>query len=365
MTRLSSVDHLPTAQDRAEYIDIASKLYRKTIAPLESRITGVELMLIAPDGELNLVAFAGLADGDGRYLIERAQVHYLSAGRDLMRLRYSLEPGRGLFALGNPEFGAAPVERPGAGGSRKDIEEDVETSRSGPSATRGGWLRAKPLAPLPGTEDEIRAITSRWEETTDEPTVVCLGSSASEGNVKLMAPGMRIVHLATHGYFLGTDLAEGSGPTAGDKSVILANPLLASGLYFAGADLEEDLPERRGSDDGILTAFEVSAMDFTGTELVVLSACETGLGRLTRGEGVYGLRRAFELAGARTVVSALWQVSDVMAADMLASLYTESGTSIPQRMREMQLSEINKARSNGLSDHPHTWAAFVAVGDWQ
>lgn len=367
MTQLSAIAHLPTARDRAEYIDIAHRLYRRVIAPVDDHLTGAELLLIAPDGELNLVAFAGLADSGGRYLIEKTRVHYLSAGRDLIRLRYSPEPGRGLFALGNPIYGASAAERLGAIVPREDGHENVEASGQEPVVKRGGGLRAEPLAPLPDSEREIHAITSRWESITDEPTVVCLGSTASEDNFKHAAPGMRIVHLATHGYFLGDPpvQGEGRGRGAAENRIVGANPLLASGLYFAGADAEEDLADTLRCDDGILTAFEVSAMNFAGTELVVLSACETGLGRLTRGEGVYGLRRAFELAGARTIVSALWQVSDVTTADMLANLYMESKTSIPQRMRDMQLSQINKARASGLTDHPHTWAAFVAVGDWQ
>jgi CHAT domain-containing protein len=119
-----------------------------------------------------------------------------------------------------------------------------------------------------------------------------------------------------------------------------------------------------GLEDGILTAYEVSAMDLTGTEMVVLSACETGLGRVEEGEGVYGLRRAFQMAGARTVISALWPVSDEETAGLMGDLYTRTGESIPETMRRIQLKRIEAIRAGNGPDHPYTWAGFIALGDW-
>ena len=120
-----------------------------------------------------------------------------------------------------------------------------------------------------------------------------------------------------------------------------------------------------GADDGVLTAYEVSAMDLKGTELVVLSACETGLGKVAEGEGVYGLRRAFQMAGARTVVSALWPVSDEATAEMMGRLYGRTDESLPDAMRRLKLGKISELRSGGGVDHPFTWGAFIAQGDWR
>jgi CHAT domain-containing protein len=106
-------------------------------------------------------------------------------------------------------------------------------------------------------------------------------------------------------------------------------------------------------------------MGLSGTEMVVLSACETGLGRVKEGEGVHGLRRAFEMAGARTVVSALWPVSDEATAEMMGRLYERHNESIPETMRKMQLERIEELRRRRLPDHPFTWAAFIALGDWR
>jgi CHAT domain-containing protein len=129
-------------------------------------------------------------------------------------------------------------------------------------------------------------------------------------------------------------------------------------VHGAGAD-------SAGLEDGVLSAYEVSAMNLEGTDLVVLSACETGLGEVRQGEGVYGLRRAFQMAGARTVVSALWPVSDKTTADMMGQLYALTEKSLPERIREAQLAQIEKLRSEGFADHPYNWAAFIALGDWK
>jgi CHAT domain-containing protein len=105
-------------------------------------------------------------------------------------------------------------------------------------------------------------------------------------------------------------------------------------------------------------------MDLQGVDIVVLSACETGLGRVEEGEGVYGLRRSFQLAGARTVISALWKVNDKITSTMMSLFYTKSDRIIPERMREMQLELIGKLRQHDLPDHPLNWAGFIAIGDW-
>ena len=111
------------------------------------------------------------------------------------------------------------------------------------------------------------------------------------------------------------------------------NPLLLSGLFLAGGNLHGQGADTAGLEDGILTAYEVSAMDFSGVELVVLSACETGLGMIQEGEGVYGLRRAFQMGGARTVISALWPVSDKWTTDLMSGLYNRQDQTLPDQIR--------------------------------
>jgi CHAT domain-containing protein len=223
------------------------------------------------------------------------------------------------------------------------------------------------VSPLPGTRKEVELISSNWKESIGEPLFAHFGREASEDVFKSEAPGKRVIHVATHGYYLeGT--CEPEQPKIGfesDIGFVGENPLLLSGLFFAGANLHGEVADSLGIDDGILTAYEVSAMDLSGTEMVVLSACETGLGKVEEGEGIYGLRRAFQMAGARTVISALWPVSDEATADMMSHLYEREDESIPETMHRIQMERIRELRKAGLPDHPYTWAGFIAIGDWR
>jgi CHAT domain-containing protein len=176
-----------------------------------------------------------------------------------------------------------------------------------------------------------------------------------------------VIHIATHGYYL-----QGACPHSGRISNAMAqskfygeNPLLQSGLLLAGANLHGAGADSLGAEDGILTALEVSTTDLRGTDLVVLSACETGLGKVEQGEGVYGLRRAFQMAGARTVVSSLWQVPDVETMKFMKELYAQKAATYPELLQKVMLTRINELRLRGLPTHPFTWGGFIAIGDWR
>jgi CHAT domain-containing protein len=291
----------------------------------------------------------------------------LSSGRDLVRLQDKLEPGHGLFALGDPDFNASASTRL----AESPASEDT-TAESAYYATRNirsgcGSLKDIVVKPLPGTRKEVQKITSQWKAFSNEPSLVYLGTDASEENFKAEAPGSRIIHLATHGYFI-EGACQPNLPQRGfdaEHGFVGENPLLLSGLLFAGANLHGQDADSALAEDGILTAYEVSAMELEGTEMVVLSACETGLGEVKEGEGVYGLRRAFQMAGARTVVSALWPVSDEVTADMMGQLYDNGDGSLPRTIRTIQLKQIAELRANSKVDHPFTWGAFIALGDWR
>lgn len=179
--------------------------------------------------------------------------------------------------------------------------------------------------------------------------------------------GKRVIHLVTHGYFLEGECQADAWPAdiTSDEGYVGEHPLLMSGLLLSGANLHGAGADSAGCDDGILTAYEVSALDLRGTDLVVLSACESGRGEHRAAEDVYGLRRAFQMAGVRTVVSALWPVSDRATAEMMARLYDLGEETLPERIRRMQLEKINDLRAGNEFDHPFTWGAFIAIGDWR
>jgi len=155
-----------------------------------------------------------------------------------------------------------------------------------------------------------------------------------------------------------------SGPA--NESRRSQNPLLISGLAFAGANVRA--PVREDRDTGILTAEEVAALDLHGIEWAVLSACDTGLGEIKAGEGVFGLRRAFQIAGVRTVIMSLWSVEDQGTRTWMRALYRErfqKGSSTADAVRNASVQVLQARRARGESTHPFYWAAFVAAGDWR
>jgi CHAT domain-containing protein len=224
------------------------------------------------------------------------------------------------------------------------------------SVTTGADLSEVYFAPLGGTAQEAQAIKSLFAEAT-----VLTDTQATESELKRVA-APRILHIATHGFFL-TDVAGSSSDASEIKtrairaSTKIENPLLRSGLALAGANLHKS-----GNDDGILTALEASGMNLWGTKLVTLSACDTGLGEIKNGEGVYGLRRAFVLAGTETLVMSLWPVSDYVTREIMTAYYRglKQGQGRGEALRQVQLSMLKQKGR----EHPFYWASFIQSGEW-
>ncbi|MCF8237906.1 MAG: CHAT domain-containing protein [Saprospiraceae bacterium] len=212
---------------------------------------------------------------------------------------------------------------------------------------------------LPGSLKEVKQVQSVLEAAGYHVSSFS-GYSASEDNFKLIEKtpvSPRIIHLATHGYFFEDhpEDEQDTGPTIQSSS----NPLMRSGLILAGGNhVWSGNSPVAGLEDGILTAFEICHMDLSGTELVVLSACETGLGEIAGSEGVYGLQRAFSMAGVRYIIMSLWQVPDHQTKDLMTAFYQNwlgSGMSIPVAFRMAQT-----AMRERFID-PYAWAGFVLL----
>ncbi len=365
---LAEKDHAPLKRDKSDYQIIADKLYTLLIAPVEKSISEGSLVLIAPDGALNLVSFAALIDGEGRYLIEKAPIHYLSAGRELARLNTPTAVGRGLLAMGDPDYDNGDnSETAVVSQTREETYASVAARTRGNERSSCEFFKGMKIDKLPWTRKEIESVGRSWQESQTGKVITLLGAKASEGGFKSLASGKRVIHLATHGYYISDEcgglVATGREPDLGQ--FVSENPLLQSGLFFAGANVRDSNDGQQATEDGVLTAAEVSALNLHGTALVVLSACETGLGKIEKGEGVYGLRRAFQTAGVRTVVSALWQVPDRETAAFMAALYASGYRSLSDKMREIQIKRIRELRSGRLADHPYSWGAFIAIGAWR
>ncbi|MDH3892305.1 MAG: CHAT domain-containing protein [candidate division Zixibacteria bacterium] len=354
-------------EDRESYLTIARQLYLSVWQPVQSEVADQQLMIIAPDGALNMISFAGLVDDTDRYLVEGHAIHYLSCGRDLIRLDHESPSGSGLFAMADPDFDASVAQRTVSPETQKQQPTEPVPGHNWNLRSGNGKFRDVLLAPLPATRTEIEQVVSVWRDFTEEPFETFLGPEASERRFKAGAPGHRVIHIATHGYFVPSRIGRLPTVDHDDATIGLTdfNPLLRSGLFLAGANLLGAGIDSTGAEDGVLTAYEVSSMNLVGTDMVVLSACETGLGKVLQGEGVYGLRRVFQLAGARTVISALWPLSDKVTAEIAGGLYDRQDQSLPEKLRSLQLKRIQQLRERGLPDHPVSWAGLIAVGDWR
>jgi CHAT domain-containing protein/Tfp pilus assembly protein PilF len=305
-------------------------LYTLLIQPLEAALgSSCTQLIVSPDGELNHVPFAALRtpEPDGDYLIERMTVSYVASGRDLLRNDRREPSTLDLLVIASPDFNGRGEDDTTNQGRRK-------TGRQKPV------LR---FSPLPATAEEAYRIAALLSGSRR----LLIGGQATEAALRSL-PSPHILHLATHGFFL-----RGEGQLA------------QAGLALTGANVRA---EAATGDDGILTTPEISGLNLHGTDLVVLSACDTARGTVKIGEGVYGLRRAFFLAGARNVVMSLWGVNDTITLAQMEEFYRAytRGLSAPHALREAQLQTLSTLRALtraafGESLAPvQLWAPFIA-----
>jgi CHAT domain-containing protein len=308
-------------------------LYDLTMAKVIPHLGGATSVLIAPDGSLNVVPFSALVDDKQQFLIKRFTFTYLTSGRDLLRLNVKTTAQGGGVIFADPTFDGAP-----------DKKTDTPKTRGRRSAD----LASLAWPALPGTGEEAIEVAKAMKGMT-----TFRGDKATEGALKAVH-GPKILHLATHGFFLPDEPATKVDINAPPQAY--ENPLLRSGLAFAGAN-----KLRSGTEDGILTAMEATGLDLWGTKLVVLSACETGAGKITNGDGVYGLRRALVIAGAESLVMSLWQVDDAATKELMTGYYKRlvAGKPRSSALRDVQL-EIQGRTEYA---HPYFWASFLPAGD--
>jgi len=394
----------------------ALELSRCIWEPLKPHLEGATTALVAPDGALVYFPLAALPGRrPGTYLVEDLAIGYVSSAHRLVETLAApgeakpKSPGAdaaGLLAIGGIDYqadpgGAAPTE-----------------SAPSPHVLVAETQRAA-FGPLAGTEPEVRHIGQLFAAAFPrQQAMVLTGAAPTEAAVKLLlGRHWRQLHLATHGFFesparvaalragLKSDGFGLAGAAGSEESASLAlAPLLHSGVALAGAarKTEDAGPGAQGSqpdrEDGILTAEEVQALDLRGTDLVVLSACETGLGTLEYGQGVQGLQRAFQAAGARAVVASLWRVDDAATTVLMEQFYTNLWSKkLPklEALRQAQLTVLNDpalvgarraelAKQRGIDEKPvklpdggrvappdaratrsdpALWAAFVLSGD--
>ncbi len=362
-----------------QYRLIAEPLSHTVFAPLAEHLAGVDMIYLAPDGELTRLPFEALVDPEGNYLIEQYAFAYLSSCGDLLRADHAVADGTVVFAA--PDYNL---------GGELAIPSDTLLAQINRTTT-GVWqgelaaaTRGLSWNDLPATETEAAQIAALLAmDDTYGPVQSFLGAEALEGVLKRIA-APRLLHLATHGFYLPDPQREPhkdllstseSMTTAGRLAQLSAdeNPLLRSGIVLAGANTHDETDgaaldntaDPLIPDDGWVTAEEVSLLDLAGTELVVLSACETGLGDVRTGEGVSGLRRALMHAGAETLITSLYKVPDEATQQLMTELYTRLAgrATKTDALRGAQLEIIRQRRERHGAAHPFFWASFVLVGD--
>ena len=344
---ISSEEYLPDAQI------MWNKVATLVIEPLEKFINDKEILYISPDAELNRIPFSAMANKKNIFLAEQFELRLITTGRELVILnkKNKLEKNKSLVAA-DPNFDLKTK-------NIKD-EKDFNKPKRIYNQKRSFDQNSKKWDPLPATKIEGQFIADAINAN------LLLRNEASTLNIqKRESP--KIIHIASHSFFLSNkeenDILSSLlfSNNLNKKNTKFENPLLRSGIVLSGANF----PNLNNLDDGYLTALEVSKLDWLGTELVVISGCESGIGVNKTGDGVYGLKRSIAVAGARSSMLSLWEVEDKPTAAFMESFYKKLKSGVS---RNRALVETQKEFRNHVIElwrHPNVWAAFQLSGDWR
>ena len=361
------------------------RLSELVYAPLARHLTNVSHLIICPDGQLSRVPFEMLRVGD-RFLIEEKTVSYVTSGREVARLAgnpKSEARSPNSLVMGGPDFDldlsnavSASFQLAGSAGIPASSSADAKLDAL-PLAGRMPALRSLSrdyrgikFPPLPGAEAEARSVA----KLLGGDCVLRVGSEAREADLKA-AVSPRVLHLATHGFYVSDqelkrtnalrDSWIGNSGTRWNASLPKddwESPLVRCGIALAGANHAGQITNAV-AEDGLLTGLEASLLNLQGTELVILSACDSGTGEVQIGEGVMSLRRAFRIAGAQTVLASHWKVSDKATSQLMTQFMGRWGSGEPRAKawREAQLSLLHSKEFAS----PYFWAAFTLTGQWR
>ena len=320
----------------------AEQIYRMLFLPFEKEIAGLKTVYLAPDGALHLIPFQCLVLADKRYWIQRQMIRILQSGRDLIKKPYA-SPSNQLLAFGDIDFGNL-----------------TSPANSGQSETHAGYNFTHTVLSeffhgfnhLIASREEVIEISKLYRNKYGADSVrVLMSTEARETFLKKVTVAPRVLHLATHGFYY-------------DGKIGVERPMLLSGLAMADANVGLSKGGIQDKDDGILYALEAIGLFLRGTELVVLSACRTGEGTVDYSDGVYGLVRAFQLAGANAVLMTLWPIEDEQAKDFMIAFYQRllmhPDSNVYTALRQTQLVYINHPDKNLRK--PVVWAPYVLVG---
>ena len=357
-----------------------SEVGEMVMQPLARALRGVDTLVISPDGELNRLPFATLpAPGGGSLLAERFKLRLVTTGRELLDLKDPLRNrGKTPLVVANPDFDLVLSSVPGSDvlsgdAASRPAQADAETS----VFTERGQLRSAETDqlrwdPLPGTKREGEFVAGLLNGRL-------LVEQEARSNAVQQAKAPTVLHIASHAFFLPDQEQENNGVSGddeirdglqGDSGLNISalsgeSPLLRSGIALAGANRVSQRKSGEEDDDGYLTALEVAQLNWKGTELVVISACESGKGEIKAGEGVYGLKRAIAVSGARSSLLSLWKVDDRATAAFMRSYYEKLKAGLGRAEALSSTQEEFRNHRIPMWRHPYVWAAFQLSGDWR
>jgi tetratricopeptide (TPR) repeat protein len=353
-----------------------TSFYQAFWKPLEPVLGSARRVYVSTDGVLNQVALGVVPDNAGQLLMEKYDLRIVSSTKDVLRQRRA-STCNAAVVMGNPLFDLDEAQQRLAVRALQKTEQTEKTEKAKDAATakavavpsakqRSRDLRGGKLNPLPGTQKEAETVSKLLKEQHWDVGLYTQEKALEERVKGVQSP--RVLHLATHGFFESDqerkqkDLAVGLGE---ERASGLEDPMLRSGLYLTGANRTlEGRATPADMDDGVLTAYEATQLNLQGTELVVLSACETGLGESQNGEGVFGLRRALQEAGAESVLMSMWSVPDQETQELMTLFYQKwlGGKDKHEALREAQSELRATVKARYGRDLVYYWGAFVLVG---
>jgi CHAT domain-containing protein len=319
-----------------DYRSDLKELSQNYLGPLLKKIKGYKKVYFSPDGIYNQINLNTLINPEtGKYLIDEFDIRLVSNPKDLLKIkRTSLSSNqKNCVLFGYPQYSA------------------IKTENNNPF-----------LKPLPGTKEEVISISDLLKSKGWNTTVYTNYEASEENMYNMSSP--KILHIATHGMFIDVKDTSGLRAIGFEPKQVMKNSQLRSILFFSGA--ENTLKKQNENDtpvstfnDGLLTAFETVNLDLDNTDLVILSACETGVGEIRNGEGVYNMQRAFQTAGAKSVIMSLWSVPDDATKQLMQSFYQNmlNGKNKREAFRTAQLEVKSKFPEY------YYWGGFVMVGE--
>jgi CHAT domain-containing protein len=363
--------------------------------PLARHLEGETTIIVSPDGALGLIPWGALPGREpGTYLLEEVALASAAVPQlipEVLEPRAAIASEPSLLVVGNVDYGASP-SMPSLPSSSPAANHSDDQDRIAPK-----W------AELPGTQGEVNVIATFFRSAFPSGEVKeLMAGNATEVAFRSQAERHRFLHVATHGFFAPAKSHSGLAPLFdllsgrfsdrndlfGEQTIARFHPGLLSGLVLANANR----PPAAGVDDGVLTAIEAGALNLHGVDIVTLSACDTGLGEAAGGEGLLGLQRAFQIAGARTTVASLWRVNDEATKVLMGEFYDNLWRKKLSRIESLRQAQLTMLRqydpqanvlrgagktvqfdpavldsvsSSGKRTSPQYWAAFVLSGDWQ